>query len=137
MGLFSGFKKSPRGAEGIQLPERLAQEAEFLYGTQKFAESAEMYAEAVDKIDTMCFAAQPASRIRKPGMRDQRIFDGLNSALGAAMSINPSFKSQAARIVDVAVAQLFRVSREPGIDPATLEMYDRAISEIQLTLRLG
>lgn len=137
MGLFDGFKKSSQGSGGMQMPERLAQEAELLYGTQKFAAAADKYAEAVDKIDTMCYAAQAASRIRKPGMQDQPIFAGLNSALGAAMSLDPAFKTEAVKIVQVAVAQLTRVAREPGVDQATRDMYDEAIEAIQLTLRMG
>lgn len=137
MGLFNRQKKNFGTAEGIQLPERLADAAEFLYGTQKFAEAAEKYAEAVDRIDTMCYAAQPSSRIRRPALRDQTIFDGLNSALGAAMAMDASFKSRASQIVQVGVAQLYRVSREPGVDPSVQLMYDEAIRKIQLTMRVA
>jgi hypothetical protein len=137
MGLFDRRRNSSRASEGMQLPERVAGEADLLYGTQRFAEAAEKYSEAIDRIDTMCYAAQPASRIRTPALRDQAIFDGLNSALGAAMAMDPSFKQRASQIVELATAQLYRVSREPGVDPSMQAMYDQTIGKIQLTLRLG
>jgi hypothetical protein len=91
MALFSRRDTSAgRNASQLQPPDQLALKARELYGSQRFTAAFEAYASAVDKIHTMCVMAEPSSRRRQPGPGDQAILDGLVSAAGAALAMDPA-----------------------------------------------
>ena len=82
MGLFTRApRESPR-----QIPDELAEKAAVRYGNQDFVGAFQTYAEAIDKIHTMCVVADRSSRVRAPGPDDQPVLDGFSNALSAPPS---------------------------------------------------
>jgi hypothetical protein len=128
MGLFSRKAKTPN----LQIPDALAQQADLQYGHQDFAGALETYAEAIDKIHTMCVATSAPSRIRTLGPRDQDILDGLNSSLGATLAMEPH--RDVASLVQQTLGYLREIASEAGNESGR---YLRAIDSIEATYRLG
>lgn len=110
----------------MQPPDRLALEAQELYGNQRFAAAFQMYAAAVDKIHTMCVMAAPASRQRQPGSGDQAILDGLISAAGAALAMDPTLDLKSPSITTM--MYLVQIAREAGDES---ERYLNASRELE------
>lgn len=125
MGLFS--KKGPK-AQPLQIPDELALRAADQGAAGNHLAALESYGEAVDKIHTMCVVAQPGSRIRQPGPRDQVILDGFNSALAALVASDPD--AGVSSTVERTVAYLHQIAGEAGPESGR---YHSAIGAIQAT----
>jgi hypothetical protein len=128
MGLFS--KKGPK-AQPLQIPDELALKAADQGAAGDHLAALESYGEAVDKIHTMCVVAQPGSRIRQPGPRDQVILDGFNSALAAVVASDPD-PAGVSSTVERTVAYLHQIAGEAGPESGR---YHAAIESIQATYR--
>lgn len=130
MGLFSRKPRAPQPQ--MQVPDELAQEAALQYGSQNFAGALETYGSAIDKIHTMCVVAARQSRIRTPGEQDQRILDGFNNALGAALAMNRDLDVRST--VEQALNYLAQIADEAGAEAGR---YVEAAKKIEMTYRLG
>ena len=128
VGLFS--RRNP--PEELQIPDQLAQQAGYKFGTQDFAGAFNTYAEAIDKIHTMCVVTPRGMRQRTPGERDLVILDGLNNSLGAALAVNPQLDVR--KLVERTIGYMDQIADEAG-EADTL--YHDAIRNIDITYRLG
>jgi hypothetical protein len=128
MGLFSRKKNRPN----LQIPDALAQQADLRYGHQDFAGAMKAYADAIDKIHTMCVATSARYRIRELGPGDEDILDGFNSSLGAALAMEPH--RDVASLVEQTLGYLHEIASEAGTESGR---YLRAIDSIETTYRLG
>lgn len=129
MGLFSKRSSSTSDA-GLQFPDKLAQQADLEYGTQQFAAAFETYAEAVDKIHTMCVATPQDMRRRTPGPGDQAILSGIQNALGAALAMDSSLDPSST--VERTVAYLWQIADQAG---AERQRYIDTANELEGILR--
>jgi hypothetical protein len=132
MALFSRRGKRAPSPDGQQIPDRLGEQAALSYGIADFAAAFEQYAEAVDKIHTMCVLANRSSRIRVPGEQDQPILDGLVNSLGAALTSGATFNPHES--VERSVAYLLQIADAAGGEAAR---YRNAAQELESTLKRG
>jgi hypothetical protein len=125
-------KAAPTAApntQQIQLPDQLAQDAAQNYGNQDFAGAFRKYAEAVDKIHTMCVMAPSESRIRQPSDRDDPILHGLTSALGANLAMDPN--SQVGDLTGQTVSYLMQIADEASHGGYDGSRYVEAARELE------
>ncbi len=126
MGFFSKRKGSP--SVELQVPDELALSAAAEAEAGNHAGAMEAYANAIDKIHTMCVVTQAGSRIRQPGAQDQPILDGLVSSLSAVLAANP--QADPSEVVQPALAYLNEIAGEAGPEATR---YRSAIESIQST----
>lgn len=92
VGLFNRNKSASKSStpSSLQIPDQFAQRAREAYGNSDFVRAAELYSDAVDKLHTMYVMANPPCAVRKPSPSDALITQGIVSAVGAALAVDPT-----------------------------------------------
>ncbi|GGM16080.1 hypothetical protein GCM10011594_40110 [Nakamurella endophytica] len=113
----------------------MATRAHTLYTQHKFGGALELYAEAIDKIHTMCVVAKPESRIRTPSESDAAIIDGFVDALGAALATNQS--ADAVSIASRTQGYLTQIGQEAARQGINATVYIAGCESIRTALAVG
>ena len=130
VGFFKRAKSAPAGSEAhLQVPDDLAQRARIQYGNADFYSAAGLYAEAIDKLHTMYVIGQ--CRYRQPGPADSSIAEGLVSATGAALAMDPQAPIQA--LVQQSIGYLEQIVQIPQAQ-AEAGTYSSAMAELSRIL---
>lgn len=128
MGIFSKKRSGSSGRGELQYPDELAQKAALAYGSADFGTAMEGYANAIDKIHTMCVVASPP-RLRTPGLGDQYILDGFVNSVGASLSMEIPLD---ANLIERTLNYLGQIAGEAGSEAGR---YQKAITDVQFELR--
>lgn len=123
MGLFNRNKRTRAGT--VQIPDELAQRAQIEYGNSSFPAAANLYADAVDKLHTMYVIGQ--CQYRQPSQSDSSITQGLASAVGAALAMDPSVQMRS--LIVRSIGYLSEILQTPQAKLVS-NVYERTMSEL-------
>jgi hypothetical protein len=134
LGLFSRRRVGERGpvtpSKPLQVPDELARDAGGRLDAGDFTAALELYAQAIDKLHTMCVIAQRGSRLRDPSEADQPILDGFTTALTAVQGTlgRPRIDQRIIMNATGYLQQIAVEAQEMGLSP---ERYVSAIHAIE------
>ncbi len=126
VGLFGRNKVKTEGsASALQVPDEIAIRAKIEYGNGRFAAAASLYGESVDKLHTMYVVG--GCRYRQPSPSDSPITEGLVSAVGAALAVDPSVPVRS--LLERSADYLSQILQMPQA-AAEVSIYESAIGEL-------
>lgn len=131
MGLFKRRNVAPASSVApLQVPDELAQRAQIKYGSAEFVAAAELYSKAVDKLHTMYVIGE--CKHRQPSRADASITEGLVSAVGAALAMDPN--APVRPLAEQSIGYLSQIIELPQAK-SVFDLYEDAISKLSRAVR--